>query len=1321
MPWTAAVKLGCSPTRGNPCSIATGAKIQTFEDYRASGGGALAFERTYDSALAARTRFGSSDREYFTPVGIGWSATYFQYLEYVESATRTTAFVYRPDGRRLFFNLIGGVMQSTEDIHDELTVVRDGSGAISGFEYRVFPENLLETYDEQGRLLSIRGRGGRTQTLTYGSYRYPLSVTDSFGHTLTFIYDASAMQRLVGLLLPDGVNQISFSYSGKENLSTVLYADGYSVLYQYSSSSTSGNLLTGIVDEAATQYSTYTYEGSYGRMASTEHAGGTYRFSFAYPSSSSRTVTDPLNQVRTFSTGVRQGSRLVTGSSALTPGSAEPKAATYDNNANLLSKKDFGGQLTCYAYDLTRNLEVVRVEGFDSTVTSCPSPLITYTPAAGTRERVIATQWHSTFRQPTLITESGRTTAYTYDSNSNPLTKTITDTATSTSRTWIWTYDSYGRVLTEGGPRTDVSDVTTYTYYTCTSGFECGQLHTATNALNQATTYNTYDAHGQPLTITDPNGVVTTLTYDLRQRLTSRTVGGETTTLEYWPTGLLKKVRQPGGDWLAYTYDGAHRLTRIDDSEGHYIVYTLDNMGNRTAENAYDPTGMLRRTHTRVYNSLNQLWKDVNAAGTAAVTTEYAYDANDNQTSISAPLLRQTGQLYDELNRLKQITDPASGVTQFAYDAQDQLVSVTDPRNLVTSYQYNGLGDLTQLTSPDTGVTVNTYDSGGNLSTSTDARSAVAEYAYDALNRVTEVDYGDQLIEYVYDAGTYGKGRLTGASDADHAIGWTYDALGRVTAKAQTVGAVTHTVGYGYTAGRLTSLTTPSGQSVAYGYGAHGQITSISINGTPLLHSALYEPFGPVAGWTWGNGSYAVRTYDTDGRITQVDSGGLKTYAYDDASRLTGLTDTVNAANSWTYAYDALDRLTGGTSSAITRGWTYDANGNRLSESGTAPSTYTYTIPADSNRIASISGALARTYGYDAAGHTTGYAGATFTYNQRGRMSSATVGGNTATYTYNALEQRAKRVGPSGTTLYVHDEAGHLLGEYDGSGGLIQETVWLGDIPVATLRPSGGGIEVFYVHTDHLNTPRLVTRPSDNAERWRWDSDPFGTNLPDEDPAGLGAFAYSLRFPGQLFDGLLGLHQNYFRDYDPATGRYIQSDPIGLHGGVNIYAYVGGNPFSYTDVLGLIRRCVELWSFRDYESKDWSTVQTLYGKEFLAPGPGGGQLSPGADLDPPTPRSPRGGVSPGVDVRLMLWWVRWMQTKGEEGYMLRSFIRGYMECREDDPCKDPAVTNHAITRDYTPWKSVATREVNENELQWLRPYGETWLPVPLPGMPRFPR
>jgi RHS repeat-associated protein len=134
--------------------------------------------------------------------------------------------------------------------------------------------------------------------------------------------------------------------------------------------------------------------------------------------------------------------------------------------------------------------------------------------------------------------------------------------------------------------------------------------------------------------------------------------------------------------------------------------------------------------------------------------------------------------------------------------------------------------------------------------------------------------------------------------------------------------------------------------------------------------------------------------------------------------------------------------------------------------------------------------------------------------------------------------------GTPGTVLYVYDDAGHLLGEYNSTGGLVQETIWLGDTPVATLRP-GTPVGIFYVHTDHLNTPRKVTRPSDNKARWSWESDPFGTATPNENPQSLGAFKYNLRFPGQIYDSHTGLNYNYFRDYDTVTGRYIQSDPIG--------------------------------------------------------------------------------------------------------------------------------------------------------------------------------
>jgi RHS repeat-associated protein len=138
----------------------------------------------------------------------------------------------------------------------------------------------------------------------------------------------------------------------------------------------------------------------------------------------------------------------------------------------------------------------------------------------------------------------------------------------------------------------------------------------------------------------------------------------------------------------------------------------------------------------------------------------------------------------------------------------------------------------------------------------------------------------------------------------------------------------------------------------------------------------------------------------------------------------------------------------------------------------------------------------------------------------------------------------------------------------------MEETVWMGDIPVATLRPNGSTgctstICIFYLHTDQLNAPRKITQPSSNTLAWRWDTDPFGIAAPNQNPGGLGTFVYNLRFPGQYYQAETGLNYNYFRDYDPQTGRYVESDPIGLRGlSYSTYAYAGGNPVSNSDPSG---------------------------------------------------------------------------------------------------------------------------------------------------------
>jgi RHS repeat-associated protein len=157
---------------------------------------------------------------------------------------------------------------------------------------------------------------------------------------------------------------------------------------------------------------------------------------------------------------------------------------------------------------------------------------------------------------------------------------------------------------------------------------------------------------------------------------------------------------------------------------------------------------------------------------------------------------------------------------------------------------------------------------------------------------------------------------------------------------------------------------------------------------------------------------------------------------------------------------------------------------------------------------------------------------------------------------------------------FAYDQGGQLIGEYDQTGAPIREYVWLNSTPVAVFThatsPAGPAdpTRVFYIHGDHLDTPRAVTDTEGNL-RWRWMAEPFGTTAPESNPQALGAFSLPLRMPGQYADDESGLFYNYFRSYDGSTGRYTQSDPIGLDGGINTYAHAFNQPTKYVDPDGL--------------------------------------------------------------------------------------------------------------------------------------------------------
>src|SRR5262249_44717782 len=150
------------------------------------------------------------------------------------------------------------------------------------------------------------------------------------------------------------------------------------------------------------------------------------------------------------------------------------------------------------------------------------------------------------------------------------------------TRTWTYGYGTANLLTSVTGPL--AGNQVQYGYSSS------GYLSSTTNALSQVTQITSTNGAGQPLTITDPNGVVTALTYDSHLRLASRQTAGETTSFTYTSTGLLQRVTLPDASYVQYTYDNARRLTQISDGLGNAIVYTLDAGGNRTAENAYDPT-----------------------------------------------------------------------------------------------------------------------------------------------------------------------------------------------------------------------------------------------------------------------------------------------------------------------------------------------------------------------------------------------------------------------------------------------------------------------------------------------------------------------------------------------------------------------------------------------------------------------------------------------------------------------------------------------------------------------------------------------------------
>ncbi len=511
-------------------------------------------------------------------------------------------------------------------------------------------------------------------------------------------------------------------------------------------------------------------------------------------------------------------------------------------------------------------------------------------------------------------------------------------------------------------------------------------------------------------------------------------------------------------------------------------------------------------------DSRNRLWKSIGGSNPASQITEYGYDQNGNVTSTKDPLLRNTLQQYDALNRLTRVEDPFNGTanpTRYSYNGRDQVTQVTDPRGLVTSYTIDGHDETRVQSSPDTGTTIFTYDFATNVATRTDARNVLSTYVYDGLNRVTQVTHPDETIIYAYDSCPNGAGRLCGVTDRTGTTTYAYDLWGRVVSKSQNVAGLVQTIGYSYNAaGQLFRVTTPSGQVIEYGYDNKRPV-SVKVNGVTILDQAFYEPFGPNGGWRWGNSTTALpnfhtRLFDLDFRAESIENdlpaaGGVKrlhrSFSWDIQSRITSIQDLADASLSASYPnYDALDRINSATVGASSWAYTFDGVGNRSTSTvNSASTTYSY-FPA-THRLQSLSGAQNKVFDYDPAGNMAFDGIATWTYGGNNRPTQVQVGGVVFVVSINALGQRVRKLAGTVGTRFMYDEAGRLIGEYGDDGTLRTETIWLGDLPVAivTAQTRQSGVN------DDFNldaSPDAVFRNSQTGDAVIWLVNPdhsFGT------------------------------------------------------------------------------------------------------------------------------------------------------------------------------------------------------------------------------------
>ncbi len=732
-----------------------------------------------------------------------------------------------------------------------------------------------------------------------------------------------------------------------------------------------------------------------------------------------------------------------------------------------------------------------------------------------------------------------------------------------------------------------------------------------------------YDASGRIASVTDARNHETKLTWDAlgRLRQIENPLGEQTELIYGSPDGTGEGwllVQTETGRTLAggegritkLVYDGLGNLTQVQrkTATGMAGFETFATFTNDTAGRRLTATDARSRTTTFGWDLLGRL-ASIEDAATPANVTYFAHDASGNRTKVTDAILpvgRVTNFVFDALDRLIRVEalgpDPDE-ITEFAYDAAGNVTKVTDPKDQETDYGFDALsrlGSVTQELGPPVRYE---YDGRGRLERVTNARGQILHSFYHqwgALEKVVHdlngngVEPGEREVTYGYDP----SGNLTSVSDSDSALGMLYvadlttgyDALNRlheIDVHYIPGGSVTLTHSYNRFGEREGLDLEQGAETLTHGWAFdhRGRLDlatfpgSAAIDFSPFPDDTL-ETITYPSGVMTGYGYHAQGPIDT---VTVTATGGVQRllldYAVDAVQNVTDLIEqhaSGEPAESYVFGYDGANRLTDANYPAafglpVNETFGYDLAGNRDDGPGVATP---WSYDANNRLIASPAADVSC---YDDDGNLTSTRSApdtcasgtdtqTFTWDAQNRLrryENPSTSKDVA-YLYDPFGRRIRKTDGASTTHYLWD-GDRLLAEYDGSGVRQVRYAYAGGFaPTQVAYRDGASEDVYDVHSDHLDTPKLLTDDAGSVA-WRAAHEAFGKAALD---AG-NTVTFNIRFPGQYFDLESGLHDNRFRYFDPAIGRYISGDPIGQAGGINLFEYASSNPVGALDPFGL--------------------------------------------------------------------------------------------------------------------------------------------------------